>query len=317
MPLIQSKLGNFPKNRALSASTGCNFKKWAIILPVFTLFLAQHKAKIHKSADKRTRKVGGGRKNSLPTATDALVFILYYYKTYPTFSALGTRIGTTHTTAHQQVHFLSQVLLDTLTELKFVPPREFKTEQELHDYLKSLGDVKDILIDATERRTQRPKKKEARDPLYSGKKKTFTIKNTVITLLNGFIVFLGLTTQGTVHDYELFKIEFSWYQGLKDWFKDLNVWIDLGYIGIKDDFNIGKLNIPVKKPKKSKENPKPTLSDEEKAHNKAVAQTRVLVEHTIGSMKYFNILNHPYRNKKHFFEDKIIAICAAMHNASY
>ncbi len=84
-----------------------------------------------------------------------------------------------------------------------IPPHEFKDAQELKTYLQSVGDVKDLIIDATERHIQRPQNKDDRAAVYSGKKKTFTVKNTIMTLLSGFIVFLGYSTQGTVHDYEL------------------------------------------------------------------------------------------------------------------
>ncbi len=49
--------------------------------------------------------------------------------------------------------------------------------------------------------------------------------------------------------------------------------MDLGYLGIADDFIIQKLNIPIKKPQKSKNNPDPQLIDEQKEHNKTVSQT--------------------------------------------
>ena len=135
-----------------------------------------------------------------------------------------------------------------------------------------------------------------------------------MTTLKRWIVFLGLTTQGSMHDYELLKEELCWYEGQKDWFKLLEIFVDLGYKGIDKDFDIQKLNIPFRKPRKSKSNPNPELTPEHKEHNKAVGQTRVLVEHAIGSMKFFHILNHNYRNRKKGFEDLSIEICAGLHN---
>jgi DDE superfamily endonuclease len=54
---------------------------------------------------------------------------------------------------------------------------------------------------------------------------------------------------------------------------------------------IQKIQIPIKKPKKSKNNPDPQLTDEEKEHNKTVSKTRVRIEHAIGSMKIFTIVH--------------------------
>ena len=94
----------------------------------------------------------------------------------------------------------------------------------------------------------------------------------------------------------------------------IELFVDLGYLGIDDDFNIKKLNIPIKKPKKSKNNPQPKLIDEQKEHNKSVSSNRVKIEHAIGSMKIFNIMAHIYRSHKENFEDLSAGICAAIHN---
>lgn len=140
------------------------------------------------------------------------------------------------------------------------------------------------------------------------------MKNTVMTTMKRWIVFLGLTTQGSMHDYQLLKEELHWYDGQKSWFELLEIFVDLGYKGIGKDFLIGKLNIPNRKPRKTKKNPNPKLTEEQKEHNKAVGQTRILVEHAIGSMKFFNILKQDYRNRRCDFDDLSIEICAGLHN---
>ena len=45
-----------------------------------------------------------------------------------------------------------------------------------------------------------------------------------------------------------------------DWFTDINVRVDLGYLGIQADYRGDQIEIPVKKPRKSKKNPNPHLS---------------------------------------------------------
>jgi DDE superfamily endonuclease len=135
-----------------------------------------------------------------------------------------------------------------------------------------------------------------------------------MTDLNRVILFLGLTTMGALHDYFLLKEELHWYNNQDTWFEFIELFIDLGYLGIVDDFVIKKVNIPYKKPRKSKDNPNPQLTDEQKEHNKTVSKTRVRIEHAIGSMKIFNIMAHIYRNHKQGFEDLSAGICAALHN---
>ena len=53
-----------------------------------------------------------------------------------------------------------------------------------------------------------------------------------------------------------------------------------------------------KKPRKSKDNPEPKLTDAQKGHNKAVSKIRVRVEHAIKPMNIFNIMARVYRNYK-------------------
>ena len=64
-------------------------------------------------------------------------------------------------------------------------------------------------------------------------KKQHTLKNTVMSLPNKFIVFLGRTLSGHHHDYLMLKQEFP---PELDWFTDINVRVDLGYLGIQSDY---------------------------------------------------------------------------------
>jgi hypothetical protein len=72
--------------------------------------------------------------------------------------------------------------------------------------------------------------------------------------------------------------------------------------------------MPIKKPRKSKKNPAPSLTDEQKLHNKQVSKTRILVENSISRMKKFNVLNHKLRNKVESFADDVIELCAGLAN---
>src|ERR1700741_1653396 len=93
-------------------------------------------------------------------------------------------------------------------------------------------------------------------------KKRHTLKNTVMSLPDKFIVFLGRTFSGHNHDYIMLKQEFP---PEMDWFVDLNVLVDLGYLGMKSAYRGEQIAIPTKKPRKSQKNPNPQLSDEQRA----------------------------------------------------
>ena len=77
-----------------------------------------------------------------------------------------------------------------------------------------------------------------------------------MSLPNKLIVFLGRTFSGHNHDYNMLKQEFP---PELDWFTDIHVRVDLGYLGIQSDYSGDQIDIPTKKPRKSKKNPNPQL----------------------------------------------------------
>ena len=137
------------------------------------------------------------------------------------------------------------------------------------------------------------------------------LKNTVMSMPDKFIVFLGRTFSGRNHDYSMLKQELP---PELDWFHDLEVWVDLGYQGIQSDYEGDMIEIPHKKPRKSKKNPNPALTAGQRAENKAVSRIRIFIEHAIGGMKRFNILVQRFRNHKEDFEDDSVGICAGLWN---
>jgi len=99
-----------------------------------------------------------------------------------------------------------------------------------------------------------------------------------------------------------------------DWFTDLNVRVDLGYLGIKSDNRGDQLDIPTKKPRKSQKRRDPEWGEEQRAANTALSRVRIFIEHAIGGMKRYNILVHTFRNRIEHFEDDVIGVCAGLWN---
>ena len=133
-----------------------------------------------------------------------------------------------------------------------------------------------ILIDVTERNHFRPKNNQLQKKYYSGKKKRHTVKNTLISDTKRRVIFLGRTFKGSSHDYKIFKKELP--PSRLD-FESVKIAVDLGYQGIKKDYSSAQqISIPNKKPRKSKENPNPSLTRKQKAQNKKMASKRVVVE---------------------------------------
>src|SRR5438445_1134422 len=79
---------------------------------------------------------------------DKLQFVLYYYKTYPTFDVLGQQFEMARSKANENLHKLSPILYDTLVHLDLMPYRELSTPEDLKA---ALHGVDRLLIDATER----------------------------------------------------------------------------------------------------------------------------------------------------------------------
>ncbi|MCP3944549.1 MAG: transposase [Desulfobacteraceae bacterium] len=256
----------------------------------------------------RKRKRGGGRKGSLPTVGEKLFFVLYYLKVYPTFDVLASAFGMSRSKACENLHKIMPILHETLRRIGVVPIRRFESVEELKKVCEGI-DI--IIIDAVERAHRRPGDAEKQSSMYSGKKKGHTVKNTVISTPEKVILFVGQTFTGHNHDYKILKEEFC---PDKPWFEDTGVLGDLGYQGIQKDYKGEEIRTPHKKPRKSKADPKPELNKEQKEENRALAKVRVYVEHAIGGMKRYNILNHPFRNMKDNFVDDVIAVCAGLWN---
>ncbi|WP_037326570.1 transposase family protein, partial [Runella zeae] len=74
------------------------------------------------------------------------------------------------------------------------------------------------------------------------------------------------------------------------------------------------LKIPFKKPKKSKKNPYPSLTLEQKNYNKSISKKRVFVENAIAGIKRYHILINKYRGKSKEKFDESIELCAGLWN---
>ena len=106
----------------------------------------------------------------------------------------------------------------------------------------------------------------------------------------------------------MFKKEFNKELNLFERFK---LMVDLGYKGIESDYIAQHISIPHKKPRKSKANPEPKLTDEQKKYNKEIGSKRVFVEHAIGGMKRYKCLADKFRNNRDSGIDFTMLIAAA------
>jgi hypothetical protein len=295
--------------RLFRALTGTSREEFQTLLEVFTTsYHILREAEYQATKATRHRKPGGGAKGKLPTCEAKLFFVLYYWKNYPTYDVHGNHFHLDRSNACRNVHKLWPVLEHALNHLGMLPARAFP---RLEDLQAAFADVSDLFIDATERAVVRSQDKERQQQQFSGKKHRHTVKNTLITTGGRTILFLGYTAVGSQHDYGLFKEEFPPEQ---PWFSLFKVWVDLGYLGIRKDYDALEIFIPHKTPRASKANPSPSLTAEQKAENRAQSRVRVVVEHAIGGMKRFGILVQAFRNRLPGFVDTVALLGAGLWN---
>ena len=92
--------------RQLKALTGLSHAEFDHLSPVFSeVYTAQQHQQYAEGvvSGTRTRQPGGGAKGKLPTMADKLLFVLYYYKTYPTFDVFGTPCALGRSNAHENL----------------------------------------------------------------------------------------------------------------------------------------------------------------------------------------------------------------------
>jgi hypothetical protein len=156
--------------RQLKALTGLSQEQFDHLLPVFSDLYQATRQQTYEEGVKsgtRRRKPGGGCKGKLFSLADKLLFVLYYYKTYPTFDVLGTQFAMGRSKAHTHLHKLSPILYDTLVHLELMPYRELGTPDDLKA---ALAGVDQLIIDATERAYRRSQDEAKQREHYSGKK---------------------------------------------------------------------------------------------------------------------------------------------------
>jgi hypothetical protein len=246
-------------------------------------------------AGKLRQRISYGRKNGLlPLPEDKLFFILSYLKNNPLQEYHAGMFGLTQPQCNVLIHLMSSILLKTLKTLGELPERNSLRLDEL------LKKCRDVLLDGTERPVQRPQDSEIQKSRYSGKKKTHSVKNNVLSSPEKRILWLSRTYAGSVHDKKICDEQpLNLPEGIV-------LWQDSGFLGHNPEN--AEIKMPAKKPK-GKE-----LTDEQKKSNKAISSFRILVEHAIGGVKKCRIVKDRIRCYKLGFEDLVMLLACGLHN---
>lgn len=189
------------KPKELLALTGLALREFDELLPAFAKALEAAAAPAKPKSKKRQRASGGGRKPSLRTMEDKLLFVLVYTKTYPLQVVQGQLFGMSQSSANEWIHKLLPVLAAALDALSVMPERQ---GQQVAQRERQHTAAPDLIVDGVERRRHRPKDQKIQAIHYSGKKKAHFDKNVVVVNTRSKRVsFLSETLPGSVHDKAL------------------------------------------------------------------------------------------------------------------
>jgi hypothetical protein len=278
--------------------TGLNLKALETLKPSFAKALEAAPIP-RRSKQPRERLVGGGRKPRLATVEDKLIYILFYFKCYPTFDLAGVLFDLDRSQANRWMHRLQPVLEAALGQQQALPKRKLHSMAE---FIEAFPEVKRVIIDATERPVQRAKDNEKQKEDYSGKKKRHTRSHLALTDPDRKILVFSHAYAGRHNDKGILNEE-----GWADWIPDeIPIQVDLGFFGLQNE--VVNVELPHKKPRGGQ------LTEEQKADNRALASERVVCEHSFAGVKRYGIAHQGYRNRIKDFDDRSMLTAAGLWN---
>ena len=249
----------------------------------------------------RKRKVGGGRKCEL-SLTIRIATVMTYMRLNISQEAVSLLYGITQSDVSRQL----RQILPLLAELLPTPEIWDKLDEDnplTDDDILSITKFADgqVLIDATEQRVNRPEDNPTRKAYYSGKKQQFTLSTQVVTDAEHHIVAITISFPGAMVDKAI-SDQVGTTERLPD---DCHAQADKGYQGIHKQVGTKlvqnpdtdeqqevprfTIEIPFKKPRGGE------LSDDQLSFNGTLGSVRVRVEHCIGWLKNWSILDTRFR----------------------
>jgi len=280
----------------MRAMTGLNRKAFEELLPSFTV--AYERSLFNPFAE-RQRAPGGGRKATLKTMAEKLLFILVYCKCYPTFDLLSVLFNFDRSCAHDWVHRLLPILETALGHKQVLPVRKLSSIEE---FLERFPEVQEVIVDGSERPIQRPQDAQRQKEHYSGKKKRHTRKHITGSTRKKRVIILTKARAGSVHD----KRQLDEAEIVESIPEEIPIEGDLGFEGLQKEFE--NIHLPHKKPR-GKE-----LTEQQKQENQEFSRQRVVCEHAHAGIKRYNSVSAVYRNRVTDFDHRLMLVAAGLWN---
>ena len=236
------------------------------------------------------------------TIEHLLQLVLLQLKAGITFDLLGYIFSIDASNAHEKFQNGLELLNQALNIEGFIPRRKFRDVDEFNAVFEN---ETRLIIDGTEQAIQRPMNKERQKATYTGKKKRNTLKVLIISTMDRYIHYVSPVHVGTTSDFRILKEQFL--PGA-DWFKNFEVYVDLGFVGFDKQYPEIDLTIPHKRKSKTE------LTEQQKEENRQIASQRIRVEHAIGNMKRFDILSNTCRFHNLDLYDLVVETVAGLSN---
>ena len=140
--------------------------EFAEVVPFFEASFDDYFNHFTFNGEVRQRSVSRRNDSVFKKPEDALFFLLFYLKTYPIEEVMASTFLMNQPQVNLWKRLLQNILETCLDKMNVLPARDNK---KLNKLLKEMN-LKEIIIDATERQIQRPLDNDVQKEYYSGKK---------------------------------------------------------------------------------------------------------------------------------------------------
>lgn len=155
-------VSDLKNDRQWRATTGMSHEQFNLLLEPFkNSYFDSYKEELAK------RKVDVNIDYCIENEEELLLFTLFSLKSGLTYDVLGIVCGMNGSNAKRNQGIGLKILEKTLAQLGNMPKRKLLTVKDFEEFFKN---EKDLIIDATEQRVQRPSNNEEQKETYSGKK---------------------------------------------------------------------------------------------------------------------------------------------------
>ena len=275
------------------AMTGLHVSEFdELVQDVLAKYAAAERTRLSRPG--RKRGIGAGHPFAL-SDRDHVLLTVVWLRVYPTQEVLGYLFGVSDSAARSVIERVLPVLEQAGRDTMRLPDPGRKRRRKLDDLLRDTPELA-VVIDSFEQRVQRPRGHEQADALYSGKKKTHTLKSQVaVDEESGQVVDVADSVPGPTADMALLK-QSTLMGRLPAGVGGLG---DLAYVGINQ---LGSGAAPRRKPRGQ---PRP-LADT--LYNTAFSKRRIVVEHTLGRMRRYQALAQTDRHHRQHHTARVRAV---------